>query len=332
MLGNRIKFLSRKLLNKIASNQGYTLVPTAGIGEPSVSKNLTDGDRKYLQFDNPRLLELIEKYAAIDSDVTVPVVWEEGIIDKDALRYFRGENAYVWQSRSGNSEINYALTTYYMLSGDKQRFLKSLKEDDSFGVNTFEIAGKTISRDLLDSIHEISFLEKHLDIFNSSKLNILDIGAGYGRLAHRMCEAVTNLEGYYCVDAIPVSTFLCEYYLRYRKVDNKAQAIPLHELESLNGKNINLAINIHSFSECSPSAIDWWCKFIAGQGIKHLMIVPNPGNHGGSKLATTPGEHDFMSIIENAGYKLIVKETKYDDPCLQRSGIFPTYYYLFELS
>ena len=45
---------------------------------------------------------------------------------------------------------------------------------------------------------------------------MLDIGAGYGRLAHRMSAAFPQLEDYCCVDAVPESTFLSEYYLRHR--------------------------------------------------------------------------------------------------------------------
>lgn len=326
----RVKYWLRESFKKIASKQGYALLPLGNACEPRISKSLSAESSDYLQFDNQRLIELIDRYQAIDDDVTVPVVWREGIIDKDALRYFRGENAYVWQNRSGNSEINYALTLYYLLANDNG-ILGLLNEDDSFGVNTFEIAGRTVSRDLLDSVQEISFLDRHIGLLGSGGLNILDIGAGYGRLAHRVCEAVPDLAGYYCVDAVPVSTFLCEYYLRYRGVDNKAHAIPLDELDQVRNIKVDLAVNIHSFSECSLDAIEWWCNFISEQKIKHLMVIPNTGNHGGSKLATTPGEHDFQGVIEKAGYRLIVKEEKYAEPSLQRSGIFPTYYYLFEL-
>ena len=39
---------------------------------------------------------------------------------------------------------------------------------------------------------------------------------------------------------------------------------------------------------------------------------------------------DFQSLIEQSGYKLVVKKPKYSEPVIQQYGISPTYYYLFK--
>jgi hypothetical protein len=174
------------------------------------------------------------------------------------------------------------------------------------------------------------FLEKHLNISGWDRINMLDIGSGYGRLAHRMVSGFPNIDRYLCTDAIPVSTFICEYYLRFRNVDNKAKVIPLHDIEEvLRNRAIDIAINVHSFSECRVQAIAWWLNLLNKCRVKYLMIVPNAVN-GKGRLLTSDGQ-DFSSIIESHGYKLIAQEPKYRDIVVQRFAINPVYHYLFEL-
>ncbi len=295
---------------------------------------LPNGAEDYLHHNNHRLKELQKKYAKFDPIVTEPSIWVDNHVKTDDIKYFRGDNAYVWQLRGkGISDVNYILTAYYVKTIDNLSLLDVLKEDGEFGVHSFAFNdNKVISRDLLDSIVEIYFLERQLNISTFPKLNILDIGAGYGRLAHRLIEALPNLNNYICVDAIPVSTFICEYYLSFRNVDKKAKAVPIYEIEDvLQNQPIDIAVNIHCFSECTISAIEWWLSLLVKYKIKYLMIVPNALTHGGKQLLTNSGE-DFLPIIKNKGYELIAKEPKYGNRIIQKYGIYPTYHYLFELS
>ena len=80
-----------------------------------------------------------------------------------------------------------------------------------------------VTRDLPDSVAELNFLERHLAISQRTAVVVLDIGAGYGRLAYRSVVALPLIERYLCTDAVPVSTFNCEHYLRYRGVDAGAK-------------------------------------------------------------------------------------------------------------
>jgi SAM-dependent methyltransferase len=300
--------------------------------KPSHKKSLLpENAEAYLQPNHPGLVELQKRYANFDSEVTVPFVWEEGIVSPDDLRWFRGDNAYVWQLRGPNMNIMaYALTTFYVKSIDKRELLQHLMEDDLFGNFTFLIDNKKISRDLLDSINEIYFLDNHLNISSLSDPTILDIGAGYGRLAHRMVEAFPNIQTYFCTDAIAISTFISDYYIRFRNLESKAKVVPLDEIEStLKNQAVDVAVNVHSFSECSISAIEWWLSLLEKYSIKYLMIVPNTGDHGGEHLLTNDGR-DISKVVKKHGYKLIVKEPKYSDPVVQKYAINPTYYYLFE--
>src|SRR5688500_4722819 len=58
--------------------------------------------REYLRQDNPRLAELKTRYAAVDPRVTTPASWVEDKLRAHDLLYFRGDNAFVWQTRDRN--------------------------------------------------------------------------------------------------------------------------------------------------------------------------------------------------------------------------------------
>ena len=331
----------RTQLAKFLKQQGYELLPSHAlyewqkfnIAKPSYKESqLPEGAKNYLNKENERLKELEAKYDKFDDEVTSHLIWKEGHVRPDDLLYFRGDNAYVYQLRGSNMNIlGYALTTYYVKSIDKLGFLQKLEEDDYFGNYTFLIDNKKVSRDLLDSINEIYFLEKHLKISKMQNLKILDIGAGYGRLAHRMLEALPNIKTYYCTDAVAVSTFISEYYLRFRKLEERSRVIPLDNIENtLQNEHIDIALNIHSFSECSIQAVEWWISLLNKNRVKHLMIVPNIYTDSKDKLVTHDRQ-DISKILEKHNYKLSVKEPKFSDSVVQEYGMNPTTYYLFEL-
>jgi putative sugar O-methyltransferase len=288
---------------------------------------LPEGAKEYLVKDNNVLKKLQARYASFNKDVTSPLLWIDAHVSADDMLYFRGDNAYVWQVRERSMNIiAYALATYYVKSIDTLGLLEKLTEDDYFGIHNFFIDNRLVSRDLLDSIIEIYFLEKHLHISSCKSFSVLDIGAGYGRLAHRMVSALPNITEYICTDAFPVSTFISEYYLRFRNVVEKAKVVPLDEIEkTLRDKPIDIAINIHSFSECRIIAIEWWLSLLAKYRVKFLMIVPNSGD----TLRTIDGI-DFSEVIEKYGYKLKAREPKYKDKVVQQYAVSPFYHYLFE--
>jgi len=335
-----LKKTIKNLLNQALGSFGQQIVSSSLLYEWQMAAqdgssfnivDLPEETNRYLQSSNPRLIELKQRYSQLDRDVTEAEVWKEGYVTSTDMKYFRGDNAYVWQLRGANmNPMGYALTTYYVKSIDHLGLLSKLAEDKHFGVHSFEVDNRLVSRDLLDSIIEMYFLEKHLNISGLDRVNMLDIGSGYGRLAHRMVSGFPNIDRYLCTDAIPVSTFICEYYLRFRNVDNKAKVIPLYDIENvLKNRTIDIAINVHSFSECRVQAIAWWLNLLKQCRVKYLMIVPNAVDDEG-RLLTNDGQ-DFSSIVEGYGYKLVAKEPKYRDIAVQRFAINPAYHYLFEL-
>ncbi len=305
---------------------------TGETGEDTQELRLPDGAAEYLVIDNPRLRELRERYAEFQARASVPIVWTDEYVQSYGLQSFRGDNCYVWQTKDPNcDEINYCLTAYYAQAIDRLGVLQNNSEDGLFGVHTYPISSRDFSRDILDSTAELNFLEKHLNLSSRENLQILDIGAGYGRLAHRTASTLSNLSTYFCTDAVPESTFLSEYHIKFRNLKDRVTVVPLDEIEEcIRQQDIDLAVNIHSFSECSLEAIEWWLALLAAGKVRNLFIVPNSSDHGGERLALNSGE-DFSALVEKYGYILKIKAPKYEDPLVQKFGVSPTWYYLYQL-
>ncbi len=134
---------------------------------------LPAGAEDYLRLDHPRLRELRKRYAECPSQVTASELWDENYVRPEHLRFFRGDNPYVWQLRYSNA-MGYALAFYYLLSIDHLGLLEKLEEDDAFGNFSFVIQNNRVSRDLLDSINEFYFLDRHLKTLDAHRL--LDAG------------------------------------------------------------------------------------------------------------------------------------------------------------
>ena len=289
-----------------------------GQGTANTTTPLPPGAVQELVRGNPRLVELRRRYAALDSPLVRHTLWNKTYrsVELD-LPYFRGDNAYVWQHRRlGDLESTLFLYLTYVEAFDDRELLGALGEDGAFGCWSFLYDGHArVSRDLLDSVNELYFLDRTWGLFDRSGFSVLDVGAGYGRLAHRMVAGVPGLRRYYCVDAVPESTFLCEYYLRYRGVDDKAEAVPLDELERVPAGGVDLAVNIHSFSEMSVAAIDEWLRHLERLGVPSLLVVPNDPDTPRSTEADGT-RLPIADRIERAGYALVAEE-----PILREAGL-----------
>jgi SAM-dependent methyltransferase len=283
----------------------------------------------YLRSDHPRLQELQRRYS--DHPAARHSVWSQQYLATGLrLDKFRGDNVYVHQRRAA-THASYILTAHYVQSIDKLGLLSKLDDDSLFGNHLVNIDGQlSVSRELLDAVLEINFLDEMIGLARMSSPVILDIGAGYGRLAHRLVQSIPNLRTVFCTDAIPESTFLSEFYLRFRGCESKARVLPLDEVEDeLQDRSIDIAINVHSFGECTLQSIEWWLALAATNRIKYLFIVPN-----GEALKTWEADDtavDYLPLLLERGYKLVVKQPNYVlSPAVQKRGLYPCYYYLFE--
>ena len=236
---------------------------------------------------------------------------------------FRGDNIYVWQTRE-YSEKNYLVSYNYASKNDQLNLLSTISELGDFGVQTFTFYGKKVSRDLIDSVIEINYLEAQLELSKIAHLNVLDIGAGYGRFAHRFVSAHPNAK-VTCIDAIPISTSISKVYLKQMIQSSTIQVLDLSEVDALTKDLYHLAINIHSFSEMSIESIRFWVRILVQNRVKYIFIVPNRDS-----LSLNDGT-DFGYLFSEAGYKIFDSQKKYSDSESGKLGIYPSTYFLLEL-
>jgi hypothetical protein len=133
---------------------------------------------------------------------------------------------------------------------------------------------------------------------------------------------------YLCTDAVAVSTFVSDYYLRHRGVE-KACVIPLDKIEgALRDNPVDLGINVHTFFRM-PASRDRVVGTLAQQTSRqYLMVVPNPAEDG--RLLTDYGR-DFLPLLERYGYRHVLREPKFGDSVVQEYELYPSRHHLLEL-
>jgi len=290
--------------------------------------------RTYLNPSNQRLLDIQDRYARTMADALQHSQWTRDYILREiSLRAFRRDSAYMWQYRD-NLPINYLCTYYFLKQSVERDLLEQCTEDDLFGVYSVTVDSECVTRDRLDSVCELAFLRRTLGLKRDSSLTVLDIGSGYGRFAYRMAQCFPSIN-VLCADVIPESSFLCEYYLRYRNLGGVAQMVEFPELvERLKTTSVDIAVAINSLSECSSSAIAWWLNLLRTCGADYLFLVPHAAHDGGRSILSRETEFkmplDVTQLLTSYGYREIACEPKYHDPLMQKFGVSPTYYHLFE--
>ncbi len=330
-----LKVTAARLANAALRPLGAEVVPArelrelreqrGGVRFVPQSLALPEGARDYLRPDNPRLTELRGRYRG--HPASVHSQWSEA---GDYLRReldivsFRSDSAYLYQRRMA-TDAQYLLAAYYARAHDALGLWDRLTDDDLFGNYTVEFdEGRRVSRDLTDSVIEINFLGGEVGLDGAA---VLDVGAGYGRLGHRASEGLPGTS-FFCTDAVPESTFLSEYYLRFR--GSRAGVVPLDEVEGfLKSRTVDLVTNIHSFSECTLASVEWWLGQFAANGVRRLFLVPNT-----PEPLTTEADGSRVPLlphIERRGYRLAKKAPKYAESGAARHAPFAATYYLFEL-
>jgi hypothetical protein len=344
ILGGRL----RSLLSRGVRRFGLEVVPARPAGQTgaappdirdtpfdlrfhSTEDSLPPGAEEYLHSRNERLQELRDSYAKLDWPVLRHSRWRDDVVSGWLnLKYFRGDNIIMWHYRdeasvgvaqSDSDAVKHNRLFYfnylqYILDQPDGDLVDRLGEDGAFGCWVYEFPSyPACSRDLLDSVNELLFLDKHLSVMSRSGLRILDIGAGYGRLAHRASQAISGLSDYCCVDAVAESTFLCEYYARVRNVVPPVRVATLPEVPSLQPNQFDLAINVHSFSECRLEAVEWWMSEVARLEVPYLFIVPNEPA-GFLTTETHSTSRDYLPVLESNGYRLVV-----DTPVIEDAAV-----------
>lgn len=293
-----------------------------------------------------QLQDLRRRYAEVRLPVAVHSVWGGKKSAKGAqsnigwggldLRRFRGHNAYVWDYAGQNlvmNQLRYHVYAECLRQDDPAGLLAKLDEDGAFGCFTYDHPSLgPVSRDRLDSVRELTFLQRCTGLLDHPEFRVLDVGAGYGRMAWRTLTAMPALGAYTCVDAVPESTFLSRFFLKHRGLADRAEVLALDELESrIAGRRYDLALNIHSFSECTFVAIEWWLRALCRLHVRYLMIVPNEGREFLSMEADRT-RRNYRPLLESLGFRERACEPVFAQPAVQQIMGVRDCLFLFERS
>ncbi|HDL01261.1 MAG TPA: putative sugar O-methyltransferase, partial [candidate division Zixibacteria bacterium] len=251
------------------------------------------------------------------------------------LPQFRSDNKYVYQTRDKNTPDSTVLTYKYIKQKDTLGILNQDSENGGFGAEVVQIPiFGLVSRDLLDSANELNFLENIIGISKIENLTVFDIGSGYGRLAVHSIMNLNNIEKYVCLDAVPESLGICEFYLRYKQLNSEKYHISFFP-EDYSPPENSIAVAIHSFSEMPLESVLNWIKFLKEMETDWILVVPNREKHKGKKLLATEvdgSRPDYSRLLLEYSYEKYGIFPKYDDPDIQEFGISPTMYHLYKRS
>lgn len=195
--------------------------------------------------------------------------WQNKV--KAAGQNFASDAIYCSQTGNGHTDSDYiqsAKEVAKMVQIDPD----GKTRDTTYGARTVETVLGPVTRMWLDGNVEYDFLRRNY--LALSKLRVLEIGAGYGRLAVMLRPLVAS---YTCVDAVPISTELCRQYTTRFAPDVRVST--LQEFVESPGQ-YDLAINIHSWNECSGQQVTNWIDCILELKIPYLFTV----DHGNSDV------------------------------------------------
>lgn len=233
------------------------------------------------------LAEMMQDQKNIHGQFDASLLWEDlyGVFIRSL--YVEGiENFKVSRINSYYSNLSYSDKLLYrnylwllfksIKRKDSLSLLDKLYEPKIGGGNYIVLEGKNVSFDLLQSLDEYYSLYEYVPSVNNPV--ILELGAGYGRLAYIFLSVLKR--GTYIIVDHPISLIVAQYYLKkvfpklkiltYReskkikvfteKILSQYQLIFLcpWNLEKLKDKSIDMFINIYSFQEMKLPTIHYY--------------------------------------------------------------------------
>lgn len=175
------------------------------------------------------------------------------------------------------------------------------------GARSFSTDIGVVTRAWVDGNIEIDFLVRHLGI-PAVNVDVLDIGAGYGRLAVMLAPYVGS---YTCVDAVPVSVEVCRDYTQL--YEPSVRVLDVAGLRAVMTDPVfrpTLAINIHSWNECSTDQVVAWVDVLAALQVPWLFTVSHGQNDDVTVAETSYRSWggEFRSLLVDR-YDLIAEES-----------------------
>jgi putative sugar O-methyltransferase len=185
--------------------------------------------------------------------------------------------------------VRYLKTLIYNLCADlspqnRDRLskIKNRKVGEPISVTYDE---NTVCMDYLQAVYENEFIADHVHL---DEMNILEIGAGYGRTCHSILS--NHLVKSYTILDLPNCLELSRRYLlaALNPEDfSRVNFIDATGFPDLDMQHFDLCINIDSFAEMEPEIVHHYLNFIASHG--DYLYVKNPvGKYEDQSLNTKP--------------------------------------------
>jgi SAM-dependent methyltransferase len=215
--------------------------------------------------------------------------WQETV--QNALPFYARSPLYVDQNVADDEveQAVAALAARWDTSG--------MTRDVAHGARVFETSRGPVTRQWVDGNIEIGFLFRALPYLAAH--DVLDIGAGYGRLAVMLAPLVRS---YVCVDPVSVSVDVCrDYTARYApsvhvlNVDEFLADLPI--------LRPTLAINVHSWNECDLAQITNWLDVLHVLAVPYLFTV----SHDAAYSTWETNAPSFKPLLQ-ARYDLVMEE------------------------
>lgn len=231
--------------------------------------------------------------------------WQKRV--EASLPNFAAHPIYVDQSQS---EAEYqSVADYVFKHGSNLLDPEGMLRDAEFGARVVKTTHGELTRMWLDSAVEFVFLIRHMP--DDAGDRVLDIGAGYGRLAVALSSCAKPTR-YVCVDPVPISTQVCRKYCERFAPNVEVPSLPdLLALHNRGEYAFDLAINVHSWNECTREQIGAWLDLLDELKVPLLFTVSHGDNAGkieGSYYAWEPGRPSWRPLIEER-YELIAEES-----------------------
>lgn len=243
--------------------------------------------------------------------------WREHVKTIDPMRFRASPHFLDSRGYPHGPMADYAIG---LLEDHKNPLSRMTVEDGLFGAEVVQTHSDKrpgqvypVSRDLLDSIVELDVLTRILGV-DVSRAFVVDIGAGYGRFAHRLLECFPRAI-VHCVDPVVESIAICRRYLDARGV---ARAAVGHFPPVA-----DLAVNIHSWSECTREGVRHWLEQLARIRCPRIFIVPHNDTLGVWDDEKGGGcGSSYRPDLEEFGYR---EAARWDGPTC-----WPRAFFLFE--
>jgi len=167
----------------------------------------------------------------------------------------------------------------YVSKIDKLNILKKLEEPLIGNPFIVYYKNKPISQDICNSIHEFYSITQKISLPKNAR--IVDLGAGYGRLAYIFLNIIPDSS--YCIVDIPPALFVSQNYLKmifpkekiflfrsftsFKEIKSEFESCRIkfllpHQLELLPKKYFDLFINVSSFHEMTRPQINKYIQII----------------------------------------------------------------------